>query len=86
MQMGLNTSSDDSALDLDSDGLKNFEEYQLGTAANKADTDNDGLSDKLEIDNNMDPTNGSDATVDTDKDGISDGKEVLAGTNPKISR
>ena len=76
---------DDSALDLDGDGLTNKAEYQAGTAANKVDTDNDGLSDKNRVDNNMNPLDGSDAIADNDGDGLRNGDEVLAGTNPDLA-
>ena len=49
--------------------------------ANDADGDNDGVSDGLEIENGMNPTNGSDAK-DSDNDGVTDGEEVIRGTNP----
>ena len=38
----------DGALDNDSDGLSNLEEYLLGTNINSADTDNDGIIDSLD--------------------------------------
>lgn len=41
--------------DKDSDGLTNFEEFQLGTAANSEDTDQDGYSDKEELEAGTDP-------------------------------
>lgn len=44
----LNPNTDDAALDLDEDGLTNFEEYQLGTLANKSDTDGDGEADGVD--------------------------------------
>ena len=40
----------DAATDLDYDGLTNLQEYNLGTNIRKWDTDEDGLSDKQEID------------------------------------
>lgn len=40
----------DGALDLDGDGLSNFDEFRFGTNINNADTDEDGLTD--DIDNN----------------------------------
>jgi len=42
-------SAADAALDLDSDGLSNLQEYQLGTLINDPDTDNDGISDGDEV-------------------------------------
>jgi len=58
----------------DSDGdtlCNNYELGCLGTDPNKADTDNDGLSDSDEIDRGTDPKDS-----DTDDDGLSDGDEV----------
>ncbi|MHA1200352.1 MAG: hypothetical protein ACTSQF_13580 [Candidatus Heimdallarchaeaceae archaeon] len=47
--------SDDSALDLDLDGLTNLEEYLLGTFPNRSDSDGDDYSDLEEIENGTDP-------------------------------
>ena len=41
--------TDDSSLDLDNDGLTNFDEYQAGTDPNASDTDSDGLTDGDEV-------------------------------------
>ena len=46
---GLNTSLDDSLLDMDHDGLTNIIEYQKGTYPNDPDSDNDGLLDGQEV-------------------------------------
>lgn len=46
---GLDINADDSMDDIDNDGLKNLKEYQIGTMANKSDTDNDGLTDGEEL-------------------------------------
>jgi len=48
----------DAALDQDGDGLTNLQEYQAGSDPAKKDTDRDGLSDKYELDNQLDPTDG----------------------------
>ncbi len=48
----------DAALDQDGDGLTNLQEHQKGTDPTKEDTDRDGLSDKYELDNDLDPTDG----------------------------
>ena len=62
------------------DGLTNWEEYQLGTDPNEADSDGDGLDDGPEVAGAgsrppTDPTND-----DTDGDGIKDGAESNTGT------
>jgi hypothetical protein len=51
--------ANDAEVDLDDDGLSNFEEYNSGydISPMKADTDDDGYSDKVEIDKGTDPTN-----------------------------
>ena len=64
--------------DADSDSLSDYEELLLGTNANKADSDGDGLSDFAEV-----RTHGSNPlTTDTDGDGYSDGIEVARDGNP----
>ena len=65
-------------LDSDADGLTDVEEKQLKTNINNPDTDNDGLSDRVEV--KVYFTNP--LSVDTDKDGISDGEEVRRGLDP----
>jgi len=65
-------------LDTDADGLTDVEEKQLKTNINNPDTDNDGLSDRLEV--KVYFTNPLDS--DTDKDGILDGDEVRMGLDP----
>jgi hypothetical protein len=60
--------------DLDEDGLSNLEEYTYQTNLREADTDDDGLSDGLEV-----HVFGTDPLKkDTDGDGISDGLEAAA--------
>jgi hypothetical protein len=61
------------------DGLSNFEEYQLGLYPDKADSDDDLLNDKDELDKF-----GTDPLVhDMDGDTMGDGFEILIrGTNP----
>ena len=64
--------------DTDSDGLTNKEEQEKGTNPNKADSDNDGLIDKYEIETSKtDPLK-----YDTDGDGISDGDELVLELDP----
>jgi len=48
----------DASQDRDSDGLTNLQEYQAGSDPTKEDTDRDGLSDKYELDNDLDPMDG----------------------------
>ena len=65
-------------IDSDKDGLDDVREKELGTGANKPDTDNDGLIDGDEViiwkTNPLNP--------DTDGDGFPDGTEVKNGYNP----
>src|SRR5690349_23187154 len=56
--------------DADKDGLKNADEFKLGTNPKKADTDSDGLDDGDEVESGNDPTD-----RDTDGDGVKDGAE-----------
>ena len=67
--------------DFDGDGLKNLDEIHIGTSVFNSDTDDDGLSDGLEVN-----TYGTDPLIlDTDDDGLSDGLEVNTyGTDPLI--
>lgn len=71
----------DASMDFDGDGLTNVKEYQSGTNPDKADTDGDGLSDKLEIVTYLTNPN----KIDTDGDGFSDKAEVDAGRNPGVN-
>ncbi len=66
--------------DLEPDGLTNWQEYQLGTNPNIADTDGDGLNDGPEVAGAglRPPTNPT--KFDTDGDGLSDGVETNTGT------
>ncbi len=67
--------------DDDADGLTNLQEYQLGTRANLADTDGDGLSDGNEVSF----YNTSPIKVDTDNDGLRDTDEIFVyHTNPLL--
>ena len=64
--------------DIDGDGLTNAREVGLDTDARDPDTDDDELSDGVEVDRyQTDPLNS-----DTDRGGIKDGTEVYQGTNP----
>ena len=69
----------DRNLDLDGDGLTNFEEFVLRIDPGESDTDGDGLSDGNEV--NVVGTNPS--YPDTDGDGLTDFDEISSyGTNP----
>jgi hypothetical protein len=64
--------------DPDGDGLTVEQETNLGTDPNNADTDSDGLSDRLEAETyRTNPLN-----ADSDGDGFLDGGEVQSGYNP----
>ena len=65
---GLDPFTNDTALDLDGDTLTNLQEFTLGTAPNRRDTDSDGLNDDKEVALGTKPLD-----PDTDKDGIPDG-------------
>lgn len=64
--------------DLDGDGIPNSTERELGTDAQRVDSDFDGLSDFAEIHQYFT----SPTMVDSDGDGAWDGEEVAAGTDP----
>ncbi len=64
--------------DSDKDGISNEEEVlRTGTDPNKADTDNDGINDGVEVLYRMNPLD-----PDMDKDGVNDGQEVAQGSDP----
>ncbi len=68
--------------DADGDGLTNAEEATLGTDPMSSDTDEDLISDPLELDNGLDPLV-SNVGVDSDVDGLFDVDEVtILGTDP----
>ncbi len=67
--------------DQDQDGLTDDEEAQAGTSPTIADSDGDGLSDKLEVQTyHTQPLQS-----DSDGDGYSDGEEVKGRYNPSGS-
>jgi hypothetical protein len=76
--------------DADGDGLENYIEDILGTDREKADTDNDGLTDYEEVYlSGSDPlkydsikAGVSDANADADEDGLNTRREIQLGTNP----
>jgi hypothetical protein len=66
--------------DFDNDGLTNLPEYNLSTDPKDADSDDDNLTDGVEV--NLHTTNPR--AADTDLDGLNDGAEInLHLTNPK---
>ncbi|MEK9731660.1 MAG: hypothetical protein VW230_07875 [Candidatus Poseidoniales archaeon] len=69
-------------LDFDKDGLSNISEIIThDTDFLELDSDRDGLNDKYEIDNNLDPS-----SEDSDFDGLKDGQEVkYTFSNPLIA-
>lgn len=69
---------DDETTDSDNDGLTNAKEKELGTNPYSADSDGDGLPDKLEIER----TKTDPLKKDTDGDGINDGDELDLGLDP----
>ena len=68
--------------DVDEDGLTTYEEMQAGTDDSRGDTDNDGLPDKYELDNDLNPLDQSDALRDADGDELSNKDEYKYMTNP----
>ncbi|MES2708730.1 MAG: hypothetical protein V4726_19195 [Verrucomicrobiota bacterium] len=74
--------------DFDQDGLPDPEEYGRASDPTKADTDGDGLSDKVETKNgnyiDANSTGTDPGKQDTDGDGLSDSAEIAASpaTNP----
>ena len=67
------------------DSIGNTSEFsEINTVANAAflDSDFDLMPDEFEIAANLNPLNGSDATLDGDMDGMSSLNEFRAGTNP----
>jgi hypothetical protein len=67
----------DAPRDQDGDTLTNLQEFTLGTAPDKADTDGDGASDSAEINRVGGATNP--LNPDTDQDGLKDGVETGTG-------
>ncbi|WP_193213401.1 hypothetical protein [Luteolibacter marinus] len=69
---------------LDNDGLTNAEEAARGTDPNKADTDDDGLNDRVETDTGVfvsaTDTGTDPLDDDSDDDGLEDGVETFTGT------
>lgn len=74
----LDPNANDARSDQDGDGVSSIVEFQRGTLPCDPDTDNDGLSDGMELNiYGTDPFN-----PDTDFDGLTDGNESVLGTEP----
>jgi hypothetical protein len=75
-------SSGDAAVDSDSDGLTNLQEFQAGTDPTNPDTDGDGLTDGQEVNRMVAglPAPTDPIKADTDGDGLSDKVETGTGT------
>ena len=71
--------ADDAGADVDGDGLSNAQEAILGTDPLDNDTDNDGIDDGDEVDNDgvLDALDTDPLDADTDDDGIADGDELV---------
>jgi hypothetical protein len=70
--------------DSDGDGLNDCEEAVVGTDAFLQDTDDDGLSDQLEVLRGVYPLV-DDRLYDTDGDGMLNGRELEQGTDPNVN-
>ncbi len=75
---GVNKDEITEETDNDADGITDLKEKELGTNPYSSDTDNDGIPDKVEIDN----TKTDPLKADTDEDGILDGNEIDLGLDP----
>ncbi len=80
-QYGLNPLIDDSAGDLDGDGLTNVNEYKAGTYPNDVDSDGDGMPDGWEVQYGLNPLI-DDSAGDLDGDRSTNLEEYLKGTIP----
>jgi hypothetical protein len=73
--------------DPDEDGLTNLAEYNSGASPRNPDTDGDGLGDLWEVQNKLDPNDGTGNNGpdgDPDGDGLTNIEEMLAGTDPHV--
>ena len=73
----------DAALDPDSDGLTNLQEFLVGTNPRLPDSDGDGMPDGWELANGLDASV-DDAALDADGDGLTNLEEYRAGTDPNV--
>ena len=79
---GLDKTMPDGAMDLDLDGLTNYQEYQNRSNPLIGDTDNDTLPDLWEVTYGFDPTYAEDAWYDEDLDGVNNYQEYIDKTDP----
>ena len=80
----LNYTIDDSGLDLDSDGLSNLLESQIGSYANDTDSDEDGMGDFYEYNHGLNSIS-DDSGLDLDSDGLCNLLEYQIGIYPNDS-
>jgi hypothetical protein len=71
----------DALKDYDNDGLTNGTEASIGTSIWSSDSDGDGMSDKWEHENNLNPLT-DDSTLDSDGDGSTNLEEFQANSDP----
>lgn len=79
---GLDKFNNDTALDPDSDGLINIDEFLEGTNPQDSDSDSDNIPDGWEVEYTLDPLDASDALIDIDGDNLTNLAEYIRGTNP----
>ena len=68
--------------DTDADGLTNLEEYELGTAYDDEDSDDDLMPDGYEVSVDLNPLLYSDGGLDSDSDGLVNSNEYQNRTDP----
>ena len=68
----------------DGDGLLDLEEALLGTLPNNDDSDSDGMKDKWEVDNSLDPLT-NDAYADPDEDLLNNFLEFIYDCDPNLN-
>ena len=82
---GLDALTDDTAGDLDEDGLSNLGEYNADTYPNDTDSEDDGMPDGWEVQYGLEPLV-NDAGEDLDSDRFSNLEEYTKGTLPNDAR